>query len=255
MTSYGIQMYSLRDVTKTDLRSALKAVADMGYKQVEFAGFFDNSAEDVRAWLDEYGLEATGTHTHLTALSDENYDATVSYHKTIGCKNIIVPSAKWGTEEEMEANIAALDKAQKKLAEDGISLGYHNHSGEFYETPYGKIVEDELYDRTSVSLEIDTFWLFNAGIDPVPYLEAHKDRIRVIHLKDGNVRNDGNGSFADARNGAVGKSLGLGDAPVAAVRDWAVKNGVAMVVESEGLDPTGPEEVKRCIEYLRTLEK
>ena len=255
MTNYGIQMYSLRDITKSDLRTALKAVADMGYKYVEFAGFFENSAEDVKSWLDEYGLTVSGTHTGVALIAPDKLEETIAYHKTIGCKNLIVPSAKWSTEEDMEANIALFDSVQKRLAEEGIALGYHNHSGEFYTTPYGKIVEDELYARTSVSLEIDTFWLFNAGIDPVPYLEAHKDRISVIHLKDGNVVKDVKGSFADARNGAVGKSLGLGDAPVAAIREWAIKNGVTMVVESEGLDPTGPEEVKRCIDYLRTLEK
>ena len=51
-----------------------------------------------------------------------------------------------------------------------------------------------------------------------------------------------------------GKSLGSGMAPVKAVRDWALANNVLMVVESEGLDPTGPEEVKRCIDFLRSLE-
>ena len=65
---------------------------------------------------------------------------------------------------------------------------------------------------------------------------------------------DGNGSFENAKNGAEGKSVGSGMAPVEAVRDWAIKNNVLMVIESEGLDPTGPEEVKRCIDFLRSLE-
>lgn len=255
MAEYGLQMYSVRDITKDDLKGALKAVADMGYKYVEFAGFFENAAEDVKAWLDEYGLVASGTHTKLDALTEETIAETIRYHKVIGCKNLIVPSAKWKTEEQMEENIKALNAAQKVLAKEGITLGYHNHSGEFYETPYGKIVEDELLARTDIAIEIDTFWLFNAGVDPVPYLEEHKDRISVIHLKDGLVSKDTKGSFADARNGAVGKSVGSGDAPVVAVREWALKNGVLMVIESEGLDPTGPEEVKRCIDFLRSLEQ
>ena len=254
MIEYGLQMYSVRDITKDDLKGALKQVAEMGYKYVEFAGFFENTAEDVKAWLDEYGLVASGTHTKLDALTPENIAETIRYHKVIGCTNLIVPSAKWKTAEQMEENIAALNAAQKQLADAGITLGYHNHSGEFYETPYGKIVEDELIARTDIAIEIDTFWLFNAGIDPVPYLEAHKDRIRVIHLKDGLVQRDGNGCFENAKNGAVGKSVGSGDAPVVAVRSWAVENNILMVIESEGLDPTGPEEVKRCIDFLRSLE-
>ena len=54
---YGIQMYSVRDLAEKDLRAALKCVADIGYKYVEFAGFFGHSAEEVRSWLDEFGLD------------------------------------------------------------------------------------------------------------------------------------------------------------------------------------------------------
>ena len=251
---YGIQMYSLRDVTVENFEGALKAVAEMGYSQVEFAGFFGHSAEDVKAWLDEYGLVASGTHTGMDLITPEKLEETIAYHKAIGCRRLIVPGANWTTEENMEKNIATFISVAKRLREEGIAFGYHNHSAEFYASPYGKIVEDELYNRTDIELEIDTFWLFNAGIDPISYLEAHKERISVIHLKDGFAKSEP-GTFADAHSGAVGKSLGLGNAPVAAVCDWAIKNGVDMVVESEGLEPTGCEEVKRCIDYLRTLEK
>ena len=102
----------------------------------------------------------------------------------IGASNLTVPSADWSTEEQMRSNIELLNKAAPILAKEGIRLGYHNHSREFYKTSYGKIVFDEIIARTSIDLEVDTFWLYNAGIDPVPYLEEHKDRIRLIHLKD-----------------------------------------------------------------------
>ena len=60
---YGLQMYSLRDITGEDLKGALEKVSKIGYKGVEFAGFFGHSAEEVKSWLDEYGLTVTGTHT------------------------------------------------------------------------------------------------------------------------------------------------------------------------------------------------
>jgi len=254
MTEYGLQLYSVRDITKVNLKDALRQVAEMGYKYVEFAGFFGNSAEDVKSWLDEYGLKVSGTHTGCAAITPTAIKETIAYHKAIGCTNLIVPGAVYGTSEELEYTIALLNYAEKRLAKEGIALGYHNHSKELYKAPHGKVVEDEIWNRTNAELEIDTFWLFNAGIDPVPYLEAHKDRIKVIHLKDGNVLRDGNGSFENAKNGAEGKSVGSGMAPVKAVRDWAIKNNVLMVIESEGLDPTGPAEVKRCIDFLRSLE-
>ena len=59
MKKYGVQMFGLRDITPTDLRLALKTVADIGYKYVEFAGFFGHSAEEVRSYLDEFGASAS----------------------------------------------------------------------------------------------------------------------------------------------------------------------------------------------------
>ena len=254
MTEYGLQLYSIRDITKLDLKESLRRVAEMGYACVEFAGFFGHSAKQVKGWLDEYGLKASGTHTGIEAITPSAIKDTIAYHKEIGCTELIVPGTVYGTPEELEYTIALLNYAEKKLSCEGIKLSYHNHSKEFYPTPYGKVVQQEILDRTNVGVEIDTFWLFNAGIDPVPYLEAHKDRISVIHLKDGDIPTDAVRDFATAHQGVEGKSLGSGMAPVKAVREWAIKNGVLMVVESEGLDPTGPEEVKRCIDFLKSLE-
>lgn len=251
---YGLQMYSLRDITEKDLKGALKTVADMGYKYVEFAGFFGHKAEDVKTWLDEYGLICSGTHTGADPLAPDVIDETIAYHKAIGCTNLIIPGMDWSTLEQMEKNIDLINTAQKKLAEHGITLGYHNHSAEFFETDYGKVIEDELISRTNAELEIDTFWAFNAGLDPVAYCEKFKDRIRVIHLKDGIPSALENKNHAHVHDGVIGKSVGSGQAPVLAVRQWALDNDVRMVIESEGLEPTGPEEVKRCIDYLRTLE-
>lgn len=254
MVEYGLQMYSLRDVTDADLKGSLKMVADMGYKYIEFAGFFDHAAENVKAWLDEYGLICSGTHTGSDDLAADKIDETIAYHKTIGCKNLIIPSMDWSTEEKMNENIALMNTAQKKLEENGISLGYHNHSKEFFPTSYGKIIQDEIIRNTHVELEIDTFWTFNAGLDPVAYCENIKDRIRVIHLKDGIPSTPEKRNFEHVQDGVIGKSSGEGEAPVKAVRQWAIENNKLMVIESEGCNPTGPEEVKRCIDYLHSLD-
>lgn len=251
---YGLQMYSLRDITGDDLKDALRKAAKMGYKYIEFAGFFGNPAEDVKAWLEEYGLVCSGTHTGRALLEDEVLDETIAYHKTLGCTSLIIPGMDWSTQEKHEDNIAFINKVQKKLADNGIVLGYHNHSREFLLTPYGKIIEDEIISRTNAELEIDTWWAYNAGIDPVAYCEKRKHRIRAIHLKDGIAAAPECRNFAHCHDGVIGKSVGSGEAPILAIREWCVKNDVLMVIESEGLDPTGPEEVKRCIDYLRTLD-
>jgi len=253
-TEYGLQMYSLRDITKDNLKDSLRQVAEMGYKYVEFAGLFNNAPEDVKAWLDEYGLICSGTHTGRPALEDDVIDSTIACHKVLGCTNLIIPGMDWSTQEKLDDNIALMNKAQKKLAENGIALGYHNHSHEFMTTPYGAVIEDAVIRRTSVELEIDTWWAYNAGLDPVDFCEQHKDRIRVIHLKDGIAAKPECRTYARCHEGVEGKSVGSGEAPILAIRDWCLRNHVRMVIESEGLNPTGPEEVKRCIDFLRTLD-
>ena len=240
-TAYGLQLFSLRDITDKDLEGALKAVAEMGYKYVEYAGFFGHPAEQVKAWQDKYGLACSGTHTGWGELLPENIEATIAYHKTIGNTNIIVPGADLRTLEKIEAFCAVMNAAQVRLAEEGISLGYHNHSHEFVVMPWGSTIHSELEKRGTFDFEIDTYWAFNAGLDPVAVLDRLADRVKVIHLKDG-------------FKGGAGKSLGEGEAPVVAVREKALAMGLTMVVESEGLDPTGLEEVKRCIDFLKSLE-
>ncbi|MBQ8907539.1 MAG: sugar phosphate isomerase/epimerase [Clostridia bacterium] len=253
-TEYGLQMYSLRDITKDDLKGALKVAADLGYKYIEFAGFFGHSAKEVKEWLDEYGLICCSTHTGVGLLTDENLDATLQYHLDIGCPRLIIPGADWSTEEKLNENLALFAKVQKKAAALGIEVGYHNHSGEFFVTPYGKVIEDEILAKTDLKVQIDTFWSFNAGLDSVAYLESIKDRVFAVHLKDGLPTAAENREWSSWTKGVQGKSLGSGEAPVAAVRAWCLANGMPMIVESEGLSPTGPEEVGRCITYLRTLD-
>ena len=238
---YGLQLYSVRDVTGTDLEGTLKKVAEIGYRYVEFAGFFGHSAEEVKAMLDRYGLIVSGTHSGLGDL-DADFAGTVKYHKIIGNTNYIVPGAPTWTAAELDETIEKLKKYQPMLEAEGIRLAYHNHDGEFTPNADGQNPPEEKERLTNIDFQIDTFWAFVAGKDPVEVITRLKDRVHVIHLKDG------------LRNGH-GYALGEGEAPVAAVRAKAIELGMHMVVESETLQPDGISEATRCINYLKSLEK
>lgn len=239
--NYGLQLYSVRDITDKDMEGALREVAAMGYSSVEFAGFMGHPASQIKAWLDQYGLKASGTHTPLSALNDDVLDETIAYHKAIDCSDIIIPYEKLATKEEIDAFIDRVNVLIPRLKAEGLNLHYHNHDHELVPNQDGLIPEDEIINRTEMLLEVDTWWVFAAGKDPVSFLKKYKDRITVIHLKDGISGDDG-------------RSLGLGKAPVKEVRKTAIELGMDMVVESEGLDPTGLEEVKRCIDFLKEVD-
>lgn len=238
---YGLQMWSVRDASEKSLAEALKNVAEIGYKYIEFAGFFNHPAEEVKAMLDEYGLIVSGTHSGFGDL-DNDFAAAVKYHKTIGNTNYIVPGAPWDTKDALSATIDKINKYKPMLAAEGITLAYHNHDGEFKPNKDGQIAHEEMEKRTEVNFEIDTYWAFVAGRDPIETITRLKDRVNVIHLKDGTLDKHG-------------KALGEGEAPVEAVRAKAIELGMRMVVESEGIQPTGLEEVARCMKFLRSLEK
>lgn len=241
MREYGIQMYSVRDITEKDMPGALRALAEMGYKNVEFAGFFGIPAEEIKKLLDDNGLKVSGTHTGWNEIA-EHFEETVAYHKAIGNTRIIIPGADLTTKVKLDAFIEMLNEFQPKLAAEGITLCYHNHDHEFKPNEDGQIIYDEIVARSNVALEIDTYWAYAAGKDPVAMMEALKDRLPVIHIKDGLSNREG-------------KPLGQGTAPVAAVYAKAVELNVPMVVESETLQPDGLTEAKICIDYLKSLEK
>lgn len=238
---YGIQMYSVRDLTEKNMEEALRQVSELGYKFVEFAGFFGIPAEEIKAMLDKYGLKVSGTHTGWKEIA-EHFEETVAYHKAIGNKNIIIPGGDFSDQKKLDALIDMINEFQPKLAAEGITLGYHNHHKEFLPNKDGSNIEDQLIYRTNVMLEIDTYWAYVGMKNPIALLDRLGDRVKVIHIKDGDA--EGNGT-----------PLGMGTAPVAEVYAKAIEMGLPMVVESETCKPDGMTEAKICIEYLKSLEK
>ena len=237
---YGLQLYSVRDVTDKNMEYALEKVAEMGYSFVEFAGFFGIPAKEIKRMLDNTGLRVSGTHTGWQEIAFD-FEKTVEYHKEIGNENIIIPGADLSDSKKLDDFINVINEFGPKLAEHGINLHYHNHSFEFQPNKDGQIVHEEMQRRSDILFQIDTYWAYYAGLDPVELIKRLAHRVRIIHLKDGNAKGEG---FA----------LGEGTAPVKAVRQAAIELGMTIVVESETLNPDGLSEVKRCIDFLKTLD-
>ncbi len=247
MQEYGLQLYSVRDAMKANVPDTLEKVAKMGYSAVEFAGFFDYSAKDIKKMLDDNGLKVFGTHTGLGELTDEKLRETIDYMKEIGNENIVIPGAPIGTKKQQDATLARINVIQPILEKEGLTLSFHNHSHEFAKKWFTPVFYPRLVGETNSFLEVDTFWAFNAGKDPVEHITKYADRIKLIHLKDG---------FAAKKfKPAHGMSLGSGEAPVKAVLDKAIELGFKIVVESETQKPDGISEVKRCIDFLIAQNK
>ncbi len=200
----GLQLYTLRDIMQRSVPATLKLVADIGYAELEFAGYYGQSAKQIKQLLDENGLTAPSAHIMLDAF-DSNLSQILDDAQTIGHKYLVVP---WLTEAQRGKGIApyqALAEKLNKIGEAcqkaGITLAYHNHDFEF-EVRDNQIPLDVLITQTDpnlVAMELDLYWTVKAGKNPVNYFKAYPGRFKLWHVKD--MASDG--SFADVGKGTI----------------------------------------------------
>ena len=122
MYEYGLQLYSVRDITDKDLLGAIEQVSKMGYTGMEFAGFFGHDAKAVKDCMDRCGAKAWGTHTGVDQLTDEKLMDTIAYHKAIDCSLCIIPWAPHQNLADLEKLAALIEKVQPVMKEHGITL-------------------------------------------------------------------------------------------------------------------------------------
>lgn len=184
----GLQLYSIREECARDLPGTLAAVAKMGYEGVEFAGYHDRSATELRTLLDDLGLVCCGTHIGLDTLLGDELPRTVEFNQTLGNKYLVVPNLP---EERTNSRAAWLETVRifndiaAKLKPLGMLTGYHNHHIEF--TPMeGELPWDTFCGNTTddVIMQLDLGNCLHGGADPVPFLERYPGRAITLHLKE-----------------------------------------------------------------------
>jgi sugar phosphate isomerase/epimerase len=188
-TKLGIQLYTLRSVAAKDLAGTLSRVAAIGYKEVEFAGYHNHSAADVRAMLDRNGLAAPSAHIDLAQLEGEAAGATYRDAKIVGLQWVTVPSLPRGkrdTVDDWKQLAKQFNAVAAEARTQGFRFAYHNHNTEFRKV--GGAVPLEILiaetDPALVSFEMDVYWVVNAGADPIDLFTRYPGRFKMLHLKD-----------------------------------------------------------------------
>lgn len=184
----GVQLYTVRDLMKEDFDGTIAKVAQVGYKEVEFAGYFGRTAQQVKDVVTKNGLTAPSTHVQYDEL-DEKFPSVIEFSKTVGMSYIICPWIPEELRKSPDIWKQASDKFNKcgeQTKQAGIQFGYHNHWFEFLPTN-GKLPYDELLkdcDPNLVKMEMDLCWAVAAGADPVKYFEKYPGRFPLVHVKD-----------------------------------------------------------------------
>ena len=236
---FAVQLYSVRDHIKdgNDMLEVLGKVKDIGFDGVEFAGYFGLSAEALRDRCNELGLEVVGSHLGLDDFLPEKLDETLAYGKTLGAKYLGVGGAPHSTYEEAKNTGEVLGAASVKAKEMGMDTYYHNHTEEFTDLKDGKNAMD-IISGEGCGLELDTYWSFCVGIDNTEYLKANKDKILLVHLKDGVDRKP--------------TALGEGENDLMNVKAGVNAIGLEWVVlENDDPVPTGLEDITRSYKWLK----
>lgn len=181
----SLQLYSIKDETAKDFFGSLEKVAKMGYTGVEFAGFGGIEATDMKAKLDELGLNAVSAHVGINQLTGDSLLETIEYLKVLGATYIICPFSALKTVEFALDFAKELTEIGKICKENGLLLGYHNHDFELIPDggQYPLEVLFENVDPEYVIQEPDLFWVEYAGLDAIEYLEKNKARCPIIHIK------------------------------------------------------------------------
>ncbi len=220
----------------------------MGYQGVEFAGYFNRKAEELRKMLDDNGLKCCGTHLSLDALMADNLAGTIDFNKTLGNKLLIVPGLppkRVATHEAWVENARIFTELAGKVKPHGMRVGYHNHQTEFKPLD-GEQPFDTFFAGTpkDVVMQLDVGTALEAGMDPVALLEKYPGRTASIHVKEYSKTNPkayvGEG---DARWRDIFDVLERQKAT-----DWYI-----VEYEIEGMPPM--ESVLRCLQNLRKMGK
>ena len=180
----AVEMYSVRKEFSENPWKTMKAIKDMGYTGVEFAGNPQFGADFYAALLKETGLVCCGWHTPWERVQADTLQATIDLNLAVGNKNIIVPYLKAETHEDWKQKAIALNAIAEKLAPYGMYTGYHNHAHEFKAID-GKAPWDTFQENSdpSVVMQLDVGNALSGGCDIMATLNRYPGRCRTIHLK------------------------------------------------------------------------
>ncbi|HEX3532614.1 MAG TPA: sugar phosphate isomerase/epimerase [Gemmatimonadaceae bacterium] len=183
----GLQLYTVRDLMKADMPGTIARVAEIGYKEVEFAGYFGRTPHEVHELLEKYHLSSPSTHVPYDSF--QNWQKVLDDSKVIGHKWVTlpwIPPEKRTTVADWKAIAAQFNQVGAQARKSGLRFAYHNHDFELKAID-GVRPLDILLGETDpkfVDFEMDIYWVIFGGGDPLDYFARYPHRFALAHIKD-----------------------------------------------------------------------
>jgi len=249
----GLQLWSVKDDMKKDPVATIEKVGEIGYDYVETAGYSDGkfygmSPLEFKQLVEENGMLFRGSHTGQ-AIPDSGswktlmpwWEEAVAAHKEAGVEYIVQPfmgGTGYATLAGLKDYCDYFNAVGELCNNSGIIFGYHNHAGEFAKLE-GEMIYDYMLKNTDpekVMFQLDIYWIFEGGQDPLDYFENYPGRFTSFHIKDE-------------------KELGTsGEIDFTKVLAQAEKAGAKYhVVEVEGYSYEPLVSVEKSLDYLREI--
>lgn len=181
----GVQLYTVREQAARDLPSVLEAIRKIGYTEVEtYWDVYSHSAPELRRMIHDHGLTVPSGHFNYDGL-----DSKIDYAKALGVEYVIcpmLPKTMWLTLDGYKRGADQFNIWGEKIRQAGMQFGFHNHNYEFRRfgdtTGYETLMK--LADPKLVCMEMDCYWIAQAGGDALQMFQQYGSRIKLLHLKD-----------------------------------------------------------------------
>jgi len=248
LSKVGLQLYTVRRELEKDFEGTLAKVAALGYNEVEFAGYFNHTPQQVRAVLTKNNLAAPSVHA-LAGVLRNNLQQTIDAAKTIGHQYVVcaylLPEERKSL-DDYKRLVDLFNEVGGRLNQAGLQFCYHNHDFEFTaiddKIPYDLLLAGT--DPKTVKMELDLYWITKAGQSPLKYFSAHPGRFPLVHVKD-----------MDATPKKFFTEVGRGTINFREIFADSEKAGIKHYFVEQDETPASPfESIKMSIDYLKLLE-
>jgi sugar phosphate isomerase/epimerase len=249
----GVQLYTVRAEAAKDLPGVLAAIRQIGYEEVEtYWDVYSHPAPDLKRMIQDHGLRVPSGHFDY-----DGFEGKIDYAKALGVDYMIcpmLPKAMWTSLDGFKRAADQYNKWGELVKSAGMRFGFHNHNYEFRRfgdtTGFDALISHT--DAHLVCMEMDCYWIVQAGQDPVEMSERLGSRIQLLHLKD---RKAGFPATQDLNDQAEHFApVGAGTLDWKAILHAAKENGVRhMFVEQDSGEPPPLESLRISYQNLQRL--
>ena len=238
MRDFSLQLYSLRDIPT--LRERMEIAAEAGYTGVEFAGYENYTALELKQLLTTLGLRGTGSHIGYDLLK-QDLTGCVAYCEHAGIASAACPGIAMSGRDDALKAAEFLETCAEAFEEAGICFAYHNHAHEFEMDGGQYLLEIMLHNTILTGFELDVYWAAYAGVDPLAFIQKYAGRFPLLNFKE-------------MRRDRANVELGRGTLDFAALGKAGVEQGTReLIVEQEEYTMSPADSVAADAVYMKAL--